>query len=172
MLKKCCNGAENTIKFIWWNIETHWWNGDIVKWRNKKHLHIIMVKWRNKYGEIVQRIHMISHSEIVKHNSIDILFTKLQNCKMVKWLYSPSSTTVFRTPLQQWGQIPFLESIGCFLRNLCIICLWAVLRWSSKSPKSLSKPLRCHIPTLILIDTFLLCHPYYTDYTGGGDHTF
>ena len=52
-----------------------WWN-TVVKWCNKKHVHISIVKWWNKYGAMVQRIHTISNGEMMKHSSGDTLCVK------------------------------------------------------------------------------------------------
>ena len=43
---------------------------------NNKYLCLVMVKLCNKYGELVQRIDTISHGEMVKYSSVDILFEK------------------------------------------------------------------------------------------------
>ena len=78
-----------------------------------------MVKWCNEYGEMVQRIHTISHGDMMKHTSGDILFTKWKNGETVILTFvSP----LFCAPLQQWVPSPLLDSISCCIRRLVSGC--------------------------------------------------
>ena len=91
IMTKGCNGVtEYTLNLVWCYGETHmvqwcreykqvhmvkWWN-IVMKRCNNKGLHLIMVKWCNKYDEMVQRIHTSSHGEMVKRTSGYILYAK------------------------------------------------------------------------------------------------
>ena len=54
-----------------------------MKWCDNKYLHLMMVKLCNEYGKMVQIMHTISHGEMVKHTSVDILFEKWENGETV-----------------------------------------------------------------------------------------
>ena len=108
-----------------------------------------MVKWCNKYGEMVQRIHTSSHGEMVKHTSGDILLAELKNgYTRLLW---PSISRV------SWiHQLLHMPSR-----------LWVVPCWCYNCPTSPSNALQCHTPPLLLINTCLLYIPSATANTGG-----
>ena len=113
-----CYGETNMVQWCREYTQVHmlkWWN-TVMKWCNNKDLHLIMVKWCNGYGEMVQRIHTSSHGEMVKHTSRDVLFTKGQNYEtVILTIISP----LFRAPLRQWGPSSLLDSIS--------FCIWSLV---------------------------------------------
>ena len=162
-----CYGDTNMVQWCREYTQVHmvkWWD-IVVKWFNNKDLHLIMVKWCNKYGEMVQRIHPSSQGESLKNASRDILFAKWKNCKMVILTFV---VPLSHAPLQQQGTSLFLDSVSCCIRCFYISSLWAMPCWLSNRPTSRSNELWCCILSLTLINTFLLCLPSTTSNTGGG----
>ena len=144
-----CYGKTNMLQWCREYTQVHMvkWRNKVMKWFNNIDLHLIMVKWCNKYGEMVQRIHTSSHGEMVKHTSGDILFEKWKN-----WYTHLRRPSLWRA---SWlHQLPHLPS-----------SLWEVPCWWS--PMSRSNALQCRIPPLLLIDTFLIYLPSATTNTGG-----
>ena len=70
----------------------------MIKWCNNKDLHLIMLKWYNRYGEMVHRIHTSLYGEMVKHTSGDILFVKWKNGETVILTFVSS---LFHAPLRR-----------------------------------------------------------------------
>ena len=139
-------------------------SGEMVKWCNNKHLHLIMVKWFNNYGEMVKRIQTSSYGEIVKQSNGYILFTKRLNGDMVILAFvSP----LFHIPLRWWRMSPLLDSIRCCIHHLCISHLWYVPHCLSNFATILTNFLLFCIPLLLLINTFILFLPSATTNTGG-----
>ena len=125
-----------------------------------------MVKRCKEYGEMMQRIHTISHGEMVKHTSEDIL--------LAKWEKRWNVYTNLRQPSLSRPPLTMGTNLASWLHQLLHppSRLWEEPCWSSNSPTSRSDALWCRIPPLILINAFLLCLPYATSNTGGGLYPF